>query len=233
MNIAILLSGGTGSRLGSQKPKQYLDVEGKPIIMYCMETLEKSELIHKIQIVAHEEWTDLIKYWAVQYGVEEKICGFSKPGENRQLSIYNGLKDIRNFASDDDNVFIHDAARPNLRLSTIQDSFEAISGYDGVIPVLPMKDTVYLSKDGLEIDSLLNRQEIFAGQAPETFVYGKYLEANERLVNSGEIMKINGSTEPAVMAGMKMHMIVGDEGNFKITTSDDLERFTEQIKAMK
>ena len=233
MNIAILLSGGTGQRLGGDIPKQYIKVEGKPIIIYCLETLEKSELIDKVQIVAHNQWIGEIKKWAAEYGVDRKICGYSTPGENRQMSIYNGLLDINDFAADSDRVFIHDGARPNLRLSTIEDSLDAINGYDGVIPVLPMKDTVYLSKDGLEIDSLLNRQEIYAGQAPETFLYGKYLKANQKLVDSGEILKINGSTEPAIMAGMKMHMIAGDEGNFKITTGDDLVRFTEQIKAKK
>ena len=249
MNIAILLSGGTGARLGGNIPKQYIEVGGKPVIIYipkqyievggkpviiyCLQTLNRSKLIDKIQIVASDEWVPKINAWTKKFGVDSKICGYSNPGKNRQLSIYNGLVDIKSFVEDDDNIFIHDAARPNLSLSTIETTFEAIKGYDGVIPVLPMKDTVYLSKDGLEIDSLLKRQEIFAGQAPETFVYGKYIAANQKLVDSGEIIKINGSTEPAVKAGMKIHMIAGDEFNFKITTIDDLERFKEQIKAIK
>ena len=103
-------------------------------------------------------------------------------------------------------------------------------GYDGVLPALPMKDTVYLSHEGRQIDSLLKREEIFAGQAPETFVFGKYYEANRVLVESGEIEKIKGSTEPAIMAGMKIHMIPGDEKNFKITTQEDLDRFVEMVK---
>ena len=89
---------------------------------------------------------------------------------------------------------------------------------------------MYLSHDGKQIDSLLNRSEIYAGQAPETFVFGKYLEANRALFDSGAIKKINGSTEPAIMSGMKMHMILGDERNIKITTKADLVRFQEMIK---
>ena len=231
MNIAILLSGGTGQRLGGDIPKQYIKVEGKPIIIYSLETLENSNWIDKIQIVAHNQWIHEIEKWAAEYCVDKKICGYSAPGENRQMSIYNALLDINAFAKPNDNVFIHDSARPNLDLSTIQASFDALSGYDGVIPVLPMKDTVYLSKEGQQIDALLDRKQVFAGQSPETFIYGKYLKANQRLMASGEILNINGSTEPAILAGMKMHMISGDERNYKITTGDDLDRFKEQIKA--
>ena len=99
MNIAILLSGGTGQRLGGDIPKQYIKVEGKPIIIYCLETLEKSELIDKVQIVAHNQWISEIKKWAAEYGVDSKICGYSTPGKNRQMSIYNGLLDINDFAA--------------------------------------------------------------------------------------------------------------------------------------
>ncbi|MCR4831293.1 MAG: 2-C-methyl-D-erythritol 4-phosphate cytidylyltransferase [Pseudobutyrivibrio sp.] len=230
MNIAIVLSGGTGTRLGGDIPKQYVEVGGKPIIVYSLEPLTKSKYIDKIQIVAEETWVSTIEKWAKDFALEDKIAGYSKPGVNRQLSIYNGLKDVADFAGDESFVMIHDAARPNLTEDIISKSIEAMDGYDGVIPVLPMKDTVYLSKDGKQIDSNLKREEIFAGQAPETFVLGKYLAANESLVESGKILKINGSTEPAIIAGMKMHMIDGDEGNYKITTKDDLERFIEQIR---
>jgi 2-C-methyl-D-erythritol 4-phosphate cytidylyltransferase len=87
---------------------------------------------------------------------------------------------------------------------------------------------VYVSEDGARITSLLERSRIFAGQAPEAFLFGKYLEANRALLPE-RILKINGSTEPAVMAGMDIAMIPGDEGNFKITTKGDLERFREML----
>ena len=100
---------------------------------------------------------------------------------------------------------------------------EACREHDGVVPVLPMKDTVYLG-DGRKITSLLDRGRVFAGQAPEAFLLGKYFEAN-RCLMPNQIDRINGSTEPAVMAGMDIAMIPGDEGNFKITTQMDLNRF--------
>ena len=230
MNIAIVLSGGNGSRVGTLVPKQYIIIDDVPVIIHCLRALDESRYIDKIQIVAEEGWLPDIQSWCKDFQVEGKVAGFSQPGENRQLSIYHALEDIKKYAKDEDYVFVHDAARPFLTEDLIKRSIEGMEGYDGVIPVLPMKDTVYKSKDGNTIDSLLNRSEIYAGQAPETFMLGKYYEANKKLVESGEILKINGSTEPAILAGMKMHMIDGDENNFKITTKADLERFAETVK---
>lgn len=232
MNIALILSGGTGRRMGLDIPKQYIEVCGRPIISYCMETLSGHNGIDAIQVVAEEEWQESIsesmKKLAAAKGTKilGEFKGFSKPGATRQLSILSGLEDIRGYASDSDYVLIHDAARPMLSAQQISDCLDAVIGHDGVIPVLPMKDTVYFSEDGRTITSLLNRSRIFAGQAPELFVLGKYYEANMAL-QPKDILAINGSTEPAVMAGMDMAMIPGDEGNFKITTGADLVRFRE------
>ena len=221
MNIALVLSGGTGTRIGSDIPKQYLEVGGKPIVSYCIETLAAHREIDAIQIVAEPVWHDLLKESAAQ---SRKFRGFSSPGSNRQLSILHGLEDIRKYAQDSDCVLIHDAARPVLSARQISDCLNAMEGHDGVIPVLPMKDTVYFSKDGCRITSLLNRSRVFAGQAPEAFRLGVYLQANRNLLPD-KILEINGSTEPAVMAGMDIAMVPGDERNFKITTREDLERF--------
>ena len=108
-------------------------------------------------------------------------------------------------------------------LSYLPDSLETVKGHDGVLPVLPMKDAVYYSEDGKQV-SLLERERIFAGQAPEAFRLGPYLKANERLLPK-RILGVKGSTEPAVLAGLDVVMIPGDERNFKITTREDLERF--------
>ena len=230
MNIALILSGGTGTRMGTDIPKQYIEVCGKPIISYCMECISKHPLIDAIQIVAEEEWWELISESIEQLvkikeaEISGKFKGFSKPGATRQLSIYNGLEAIRTYAEDNDYVFIHDAARPMLSTELITDCLEAADGHDGVLPVLPMKDTVYSSTDGKTVTALLNRKEIYAGQAPEVFQLGKYYEANKQLFPD-KILQINGSTEPAILAGMDIAMIPGDENNFKITTKPDLEKF--------
>lgn len=223
MNIALILSGGVGTRLEADIPKQYIEVNGKRVIDYCLEIFEECDCIDAIQIVAAEEWRTVISENSYS-----KLKGFSQPGENRQLSILNGLDDIRGYAKAEDVVVIHDAARPLVSQELIEALVKAAEAHDGALPVLPMKDTVYFSEDGQQISSLLDRSRIYAGQAPESFVFGKYYQANIRL-NGAEILKINGSTEPAILAGMDVAMIPGDERNFKITTKEDLKRFCEII----
>lgn len=229
MNVALILSGGTGTRLGTEIPKQYIEVGGKPIIAYSIERLSAHAGIDAIWIVAAPEWQEWIAESLKYSDINEKFRGFSNPGANRQLSILNGLEDIRNEISEESLVLIHDAARPLLSEQLVTDCFCAVKGHDGVLPVLPMKDTVYASSDGKSITSLLNRSEIYAGQAPEVFCLEKYYEANRHLLPD-EIMNINGSTEPAIMAGMDIAMIPGDENNFKVTTQADLVRFRELIE---
>ncbi len=229
MAVALILAGGSGTRLGADIPKQYIEVYGRCVISYCIERLSCHEKIDRIQIVAQAQWHEKIKECLEAYDKNGKFRGFSVPGRNRQLSIYNGLSDMKEYVDNLDVVLVHDAARPLLSARMITDCLEAIRGYDGVVPVLPMKDTVYQSADGKKISALVKRSEIFSGQAPEAFRFGVYYEANRRLLPD-TILTINGSTEPAVMAGLDMIMIAGDEDNFKITTKEDLERFRELIK---
>lgn len=228
MNIALILSGGTGTRLGEEIPKQYIEIGGKSVISYCLSTCAGHERIDAIQIVAEKAWQQTVGVYMKDLDIEGKFRGFSVPGENRQLSILNGLKDIRRYAEDEDIVLIHDAARPLLKASQIDACLSGIAGHDGVMPVLPMKDTVYYSKDGKAVGGLLERNCVYAGQAPEAFRLGKYYEANMSLLPE-KILSIHGSTEPAIMAGLDIAMIPGDEGNFKITTPEDLARFREIV----
>ena len=230
MNAALILSGGTGTRMGLDTPKQYIEVCGEPVIAYCMRSLFGHSGIGAVWIVAEAEWQEYILKCLEEIfrrGGEEKRRkwrGFAGPGATRQLSVWNGLEAMQGCVQPGDCVLIHDAARPLLGAEQISACLEAVREHDGALPVLPMKDTVYLSPDGRRVGGLLDRSEIYAGQAPEAFVFGKYREANRRLLPE-RILEINGSAEPAVLAGMDVAMIDGDERNFKITTRADLERF--------
>ena len=244
MNIALILSGGTGTRLGAAIPKQYLEVNGKKIISYSLETMLISEKIDAVQIVAADEWRDAITFEIdkILSGISERLLiddrdhaverfqrikakfrGFSEPGENRQLSALSGMESCRSYADDDDIILVHDAARPFVSEELIDRILAAAAEHDGAMPVLPMKDTVYLSEDGKAVSELLPREKIFAGQAPEAFKLGKYFDATRALLPH-KILTINGATEPAILAGMDIAMVEGDERNFKVTTKADLER---------
>lgn len=226
MNIALILAGGTGVRLSSNIPKQYISVEGKMIITRCLEIFGDYSQIDAIQIVAHPQWRYEIANQMTER-VQAKFKGFSDPGSNRQRSIFHGLKDLIEYAEESDLVIVHDAARPLVSVSLLSDCVEACKEHEGAIPVLPMKDTVYLGESG-KVVSLLERDKVYAGQAPEAFLLGKYYDANVRLMPDG-IDRIHGSTEPAIMAGMDIAMIPGDERNFKITTQMDLERYMDLV----
>ena len=213
------------------------------LIAFCLDMFSRHDRIDGIWIVASPEWKEEILKECDNCGIEKNaIKGFSLPGDTRQLSILNGLRDIDQYAgsqsegsSDDPVVIIHDAARPNLTAEYVDKCLDVLENetggqapcftkYDGVMPVLPMKDTVYFSESGNSVDRLLDRSKIYAGQAPEVYRLRKYIDANERLLPD-EILKINGSTEPAILAGLKVAMIPGDENNYKITTKEDLKCF--------
>lgn len=233
MNYAVILSGGTGSRLGLDIPKQYYKVADKPIIRYVIETITQCDFIDKYVIVAAVSWQPFI--FQEVHGIKaqsnagsDKFLGFAVPGDNRQLSIYNGLLALKEVAGEEDIILIQDAARPNTTADLLRRCVSFSGEEDGAMPVLPMKDTIYLSNTGKSVNALLKRQELFAGQAPEAFRFGKYLRANEALLPD-RILEVNGSTEPAILTGMNIAMIHGDENNYKITTAEDLARFCRQI----
>lgn len=223
MAIAIILSGGTGLRTSTDIPKQYIEVNNTPVIADSIGVFERHEDISKYVIVASDEWTDYITKFT-----GDKFIGFAPAGKTRQLSILNGLKALSNIASDDDTIIIHDAARPFVSSETITALIKACKTHDGAMPALPVKDTMYIRK-GDKVHSLIDRDTIISGQAPEAFLYKKYLNANEVLLPE-KILSIKGSTEPAFMAGMDVAVIDGDENNFKITTKQDLVRYI-QIKS--
>lgn len=222
MNIAIILSGGTGTRMGSNIPKQYIMVGGHPIIEYSINAFSKRKDIDMFVIVIANEWEEyLAKY---THGIKQPIY-FARPGENRQHSIYNALRVAKeNNVCDSDIVIIHDAARPMVHDEIIDSCISGCQTHDGVLPVIRVKDTIYLSEDGTEIKRLLKREQLFAGQAPESFVFGKYLKIHDDMTYE-DILKINGSTEIAYKMGLHVKLVKGDEMNFKITTPEDLKMF--------
>ena len=231
MNYAIILSGGIGSRMKMDGfPKQYLEVNGKPILVYTLEIFQKNSNVDVIVVVAAKEWEEQIQQWAVDFGLT-KVKLVAPCGASRQESIRNGLKAcITESVSDEDNVIIHDAVRPLLSDELISKCFRALSENEGCMPVIPVNDTVYQSRDGEYIESLLNRDTLFAGQAPEAFNLLKYYNVNKDLTES-ELEKIRGTSEIAYRNNMKIRLIPGEERNFKITTQVDLRRFEAIIGA--
>lgn len=231
MNTAIILAGGVGSRMGVDRPKQFLMVQDKPIIAYCFDIFQKHCDIDKMVVVVSDEWQQYVVEIAHKYGIS-KICGYAPAGKTRQHSIYNGLKCIDKNAHDTDIVIIHDAARPLVSDEIISDCIKGATEYDGAMPVITVKDTVYQSADGSKIDRLLKRSELFAGQAPESFKFKKYYQIHNQVTDE-EIENTAGSSEIAFRHGMDVRMVKGSERNLKITTVEDLETFESILKGVK
>lgn len=233
----VILSGGIGSRLkGIDIPKQYYKICGRTILSYCLEQIEQTECINGYIVIAAKEWQDFILQEIKQLpatastgSAASKFLEFALPGKNRQQSILHGLQSLKTTAEDNDIVLIQDAVRPLTSKTLIVNCIQAAAGADGAMPILPMTDTVYYSKDGKQVDALLDRDKIIAGQAPEAFVFGAYLRANESLSES-EMLAVRGSTEPAIKAGMRIALLDGDERNLKITTEKDLKQFEKLLE---
>lgn len=230
MTVAIILAGGSGTRMHQDIPKQFIAVNGRPIILYTLEIFHNHPSIDVIAIVAPSVWQPQIEQWLVAEGMIGKLIGFAETGSSRQHSVLNGLIKVREIGSADDIVIIHDAVRPSVSARLILRCIESIGGVDGVMPALQMKDTVYKSFDGKHIGAPLSRDELFAGQTPEAFILDKYYLAHQNMTEN-ELSKIRGSSELAVLKNLRVRMIDGEESNYKITTPLDLERFRRQVES--
>ncbi|MDR0991824.1 MAG: 2-C-methyl-D-erythritol 4-phosphate cytidylyltransferase [Ruminococcus sp.] len=222
MNFGVLLAGGRGERIKSiGVPKQFAEVGGKPLFAYALEALGKCAAIDVICVVTFSERQEEIKKHAEEF--TQKII-FAEPGKSRQHSVLSGLEAIeREFAiNQNDNVVVHDAARPLATETDIENCIFACKDFDGATPAIPPSDTIYMSDNGVTIGQILIRDKLFAGQTPECYNLVKYLAAFRRL-SDGEIEKIRGGSELAFLSGMNIHLYPGNPLNIKITTDFDLK----------
>ena len=229
MVYALILSGGKGVRLGGDIPKQYIEVGGKPVIGYSLDTFQKHEKIDGIVIVADTSWQDYLSKYIENNGIS-KFSVFAPAGISRTHSILNGMKALKDINAEDDAiVIVHDAARPGVTDSIIDGCVAGLDENDCAMPVLPVKDTVYLSKDHKTISSLLKRDELVAGQAPESVRLGQYYGIISAKTDE-ELMSISGTSAVVYESGLKVGLFEGSEKNYKITTTADLEKFRREIE---
>lgn len=222
-NHAIIVAGGIGSRMKSNIPKQYYEVNGIPIYLYSFRKFASCPEIKSITIVLSDEWKPYVQAQLSCEVFDCTIC-YAKAGPSRQHSVLNGLNAIKGIARPDDLVFVHDSVRPLFPLSAIYDGIEACSVDDVALPVISAKDATYHSSDGKRLLSILPREELFFGQSPECMVYGKILSAHAQF-SEEELSNIHGCSELALRANLSVKLITGSESNFKITTIEDLKAF--------
>lgn len=232
MNIAIILSGGVGTRMGANIPKQYIMVDDKPVIIYSLEKFVYSGSIDAYIIALDTQWKDFVDGYVRKMNISQPVM-YSSPGETREHTIYNALKCAKqNGFSDDDIVIIHDAVRPMVSKQVIDDCLEGCSEYDAAIATIDVKDTIYQSLADNCITNVPNRSSLHAGQTPEAFKLGKYLKIHDERTYE-EISAVTGGAQFAAQCGLKVYLSKGAEINFKLTSPEDLQRFKQIIKESK
>lgn len=222
MNIALVLSGGSGERFGSGLPKQYRIIAGKPVVVHTLEQFQRCADIGFTIAVADPEWEERILEWKAAYGLT-KLRAVARAGSDRQSSIRSGLLAAEPLMGGEaGGVIIQDAVRPLTSQELLNALLQGLEEAPCVMPVLPVTDTVYTSHDGRWVDGLLDRSTLYAGQAPEAFHYRPYFELY-RETPFETLAAMSGSCQLPYDRGWKVKMIPGDPENLKITYPADLE----------
>ena len=222
MNIALILAAGSGSRMGNaDKPKQFLPIYGKPLMIHTIEAFEAHDDVEAIVIVTNDIYIDQVKVWCKQYDLG-KVKAVVAGGDSRQISVYNGLMAVKTIAKkDDDIIIIHDAARPLISQKIISDNIKACKEFGAVDTVIKASDTIIRSSDEQTICEIPNRSELYQGQTPQTFKLSLILEAHEK-AKSGLVPNVTDDAKLVLSLGKKVYLVEGSKQNFKITTFDDL-----------
>lgn len=224
MNIAVVLAGGSGSRMGMvDRPKQFIDIYGKPVIIHTLEAFEINEKIDAICVVCVKEWQDDLSLWLKEYDIR-KVRWIANAGASRQESSLNALDAIKEACGDDDYVIIHDAARPLISQKIINENIVKVREYGACDTVVPAHDTIIRSVDGDTLDSIPARKELYMGQTPQSFKYSIVRKAYDDyfVLPENERPEMTDDCGLVLHSGVKIGMAMGDKLNMKITTMEDL-----------
>lgn len=222
MNIAIIFAGGSGTRMKTHGlPKQFLKVEGKPIIIKTLENFEKNKNIDKIYISCKEDWIDYLKEEIENYHIS-KVAKVVAGGETGQDSIYNGLRVASEENPKDSIVLIHDGVRPFITQELINNNIEDVKKYGSSITSTPCFETAIISEDGENVEEVPNRDIMYTAQAPQCFYLGKIVEVHEKVRKTKE--KYEGIVDSCNLMrknGYDVHITIGNRNNIKVTTPTD------------
>lgn len=221
---AIVLSAGTGSRMGSSVPKQYLTLLDRPVIYYSLKAFEDSPYIDEILLVAGADDLSYVKEEIVdKYGFT-KVTAILAGGKERYFSVANALK---NLEGKDGYVMIHDGARPMLTEEIIGRLYEGVCTYEAVCAAVPVKDTIKIvDEEGFAVRTP-DRKTVYAVQTPQVFSLPLITGAYGELLQNPDTYRNVTVTDDAMVVecvyGKKVKMLQGSYENIKITTPEDME----------
>lgn len=219
MTTALIFAGGAGKRMNSRsKPKQFLEMHGKPIIIYTLEHFEYHEEVEGIVIVCIKEWISELKGLLKRYGIT-KVIKIVSGGDTGHDSIYNGLLSMVDFMGNEDIVLIHDGVRPLITRELISENISAVKKYGSAITAEPVRESVVRSIDGENIADVPVRDEMYVAKAPQSFYFEQILGLYKRA--SADRIKTIDSSHLCSIYHMPMHMVGSTKNNIKITEPAD------------
>lgn len=231
-NIAIIIAGGSGSRMGQDIPKQFINVYDKPVIIYTLEGFQKHPLIDAIEVVCIDGWHDVLWAYARQFNID-KLKWVISGGSTGQESIRNGVYNLEGKAKSDDVIIIHDGIRPLVDDTVLTDVIMKAQKYGNAVTSLPYNEQIFVvdPNDNTITKQYIPRETLRRVSTPQAYRFDKldsrYHEAYEKEIG------IYGSSYTNTMMvelGETLYFAAGSDKNIKLTTKDDLEMFKGYLK---
>ena len=226
MNYGVVVAGGVGTRMGADKPKQFLIIGNKPIIVHTVEKFVLCNELEKIIVLTPSDWIEYTE------DILEKNLGDNlmkrvaviEGGATRNETIMNSINYIEsNYGLDDDTVILtHDAVRPFVTHRIIKDNIEAVMKYGATDTVIPATDTIVEAQDGNIISAIPDRSKMYQGQTPQSFK-AKELRDTYQALTQEEKDILTDATKIYVLKGKQVKLVKGESFNIKITYPYDLE----------
>lgn len=229
---AVILAAGSGSRMKSQRAKQFMPLNGKPLITYALLAVELSDIIDDCILVTGAEDIPYIKKEIVNKCRFRKVDTIVAGGSERFLSVANALQVIRErkmkVPNEDGYVFIHDGARPFLTEKILEDTYQAVEQYHAAVAAVPSKDTIKIADEEGFVTATPARNQVWSIQTPQVFdtqlileAYGKYMDQWESL-RQKNITVTDDAGVVELMTDRKVKLVMSSYENIKITTPEDL-----------
>lgn len=235
MNIAVIIAGGVGSRMGQDLPKQFINVYDKPILIYTLESFQRHPQIDAIELVCIDGWHDIVWAYAKQFNID-KLKWVVSGGSTGQESIRNGVYGLEGKAQPDDIIIIHDGIRPLVEPSVLSDVISKCSQYGNAVTSMPYNEQIFVvnKNDKTTTNQFIPRETLRRVSTPQAYRFDllnqKYHEAYEKEIG---IYGSHYTNTMMVELGITLHFAAGSDKNIKLTTKDDLEIFKAYLKADK
>ncbi len=230
MNIAIIFAGGAGVRMGAGIPKQFLEINGKPIIVHTLDLFESHPEIDAIYMAVLEDYIPYMRKLCKKFSIE-KVKNIVAGGESGQDSIYNALCAAREDCPGDSIVLIHDGVRPWVSFDTISKNIQGVKDHGNAITCTACFETILMSTNADTVEQVPYRKDTYAAQAPQSFLLDDIIGAHE-IVRATENRYDNlvDSCTLIKSIGKEAYMVEGNRGNIKVTTPEDVYMYRALIQ---